>query len=198
MGRDKIENEDLIKFGWPRDVWFHVDNLSSAHVYLRMQEGETIKQIPAAVLADCAQLVKANSIEGNKKATGAVRVVYTPWSNLYKTRGMADGQVGFHDNKQCLYTQVLQRENAIVNRLDKTRVEKATTFIRESREAFDAEQRRKEKDAKRAYQAAAQAEKVKFAEDKAARSYDLLFKPEDMVSNAELGSSSSNAEDDFM
>ena len=46
MGRDKIENEELIRFGWPQDVWFHVDNLSSAHVYLRMEEGMTIKQIP--------------------------------------------------------------------------------------------------------------------------------------------------------
>ena len=24
MGLDKYENEDLIKFGWPEDVWFHV------------------------------------------------------------------------------------------------------------------------------------------------------------------------------
>lgn len=30
-------DEDLIKWGWPEDVWFHVDNLSSAHVYLRLQ-----------------------------------------------------------------------------------------------------------------------------------------------------------------
>ena len=35
MGRDKYENEDLIRWGWPEDVWFHVDKLSSAHVYLR-------------------------------------------------------------------------------------------------------------------------------------------------------------------
>lgn len=32
-----ILDEDLIKWGWPEDVWFHVDNLSSAHVYLRLQ-----------------------------------------------------------------------------------------------------------------------------------------------------------------
>jgi hypothetical protein len=37
MGKDKFENEDLIKYGWPEDIWFHVDNLSSAHVYVRMQ-----------------------------------------------------------------------------------------------------------------------------------------------------------------
>ena len=52
MGRDKFENEELIKYGWPEDVWFavsrvpiaverrrfHVDDLSSAHVYLRLAE----------------------------------------------------------------------------------------------------------------------------------------------------------------
>jgi predicted ribosome quality control (RQC) complex YloA/Tae2 family protein len=36
VGRDKYENEDLIKWGWPEDVWFHVDNLSSPHVYVRL------------------------------------------------------------------------------------------------------------------------------------------------------------------
>jgi len=30
-------DEDLIKWGWPEDVWFHVDKYSSAHVYLRLQ-----------------------------------------------------------------------------------------------------------------------------------------------------------------
>lgn len=35
MGKDKFENEDMIAYGWPEDVWFHVDKFSSAHVYLR-------------------------------------------------------------------------------------------------------------------------------------------------------------------
>jgi predicted ribosome quality control (RQC) complex YloA/Tae2 family protein len=35
MGADKYENEELLKWGFPEDVWFHVDDLSSAHVYLR-------------------------------------------------------------------------------------------------------------------------------------------------------------------
>lgn len=30
-------DEDLIKWGWPEDVWFHVDKYSSAHVYLRLR-----------------------------------------------------------------------------------------------------------------------------------------------------------------
>lgn len=39
QGADKYENEDLIKYSLPHDVWFHVDNLSSAHVYLRLPQG---------------------------------------------------------------------------------------------------------------------------------------------------------------
>lgn len=31
-------DEELIKWGWPEDVWFHVDKLSSAHVYLRLNK----------------------------------------------------------------------------------------------------------------------------------------------------------------
>ena len=27
MGADKYENEELIKYGWPEDVWFHVDKV---------------------------------------------------------------------------------------------------------------------------------------------------------------------------
>lgn len=36
-----ISDEDLIKWGWPEDVWFHVDKLSSAHVYLRLRAVKT-------------------------------------------------------------------------------------------------------------------------------------------------------------
>ena len=45
MGRDKYENEDLIKYGWPEDVWFHVDKVSSAHVYLRLAPGQTLETV---------------------------------------------------------------------------------------------------------------------------------------------------------
>lgn len=100
-------------------------------MYLRLHGDEGgIRNIPPLVLADCAQLVKANSIEGNKIKSGKVRIVYTAWENLHKTRGMETGQVGFHDMRKCYYTDVMQRENAIINRLEKTRVEKPTTFIR--------------------------------------------------------------------
>jgi len=59
-----LADEELIKHGWDEDVWFHVDNLSSAHIYVRLPEGETWDKISEPLLTDCAQLTKANSIEG--------------------------------------------------------------------------------------------------------------------------------------
>ena len=59
-----MTDEDLIKYGLEEDVWFHADKLSSAHIYLRMNENDTWETIPQDVLTDCAQLTKANSIEG--------------------------------------------------------------------------------------------------------------------------------------
>lgn len=59
-----MTDEDLIRYAWPQDVWFHVDKLSSAHVYVRVPDGLTWDTLPEPLLTDCAQLVKANSIEG--------------------------------------------------------------------------------------------------------------------------------------
>jgi len=42
MGKDKFENEELIKHAWPEDVWFHVDRESSAHVYIRLPRCQTL------------------------------------------------------------------------------------------------------------------------------------------------------------
>ena len=69
-----VPDEDLIKYAWPQDIWFHVDKLSSAHVYLRLPESiSSWEAIPEALLVDCAQLVKANSIEG-----GSHTLSYSP------------------------------------------------------------------------------------------------------------------------
>jgi len=46
MGKDKFENESLIEYSFPHDVWFHVDGLSSAHVYLRLEGLRNIRDIP--------------------------------------------------------------------------------------------------------------------------------------------------------
>ena len=47
-------------------IRFHVQDLSSAHVYLRLKKNEKLEDVPNTTLMECAQLVKANSIEGCK------------------------------------------------------------------------------------------------------------------------------------
>ncbi|KAF8883779.1 cytoplasmic protein [Gymnopilus junonius] len=169
MGRDKVENEELIKYAWPQDVWFHVDKLSSAHVYLRMPEGMVWESIPEKLLIDCAQLVKANSIEGNKKDN--LTIIYTPAANLKKTGDMAVGQVSFHNDKKNSYSDevhVATRENPIVNRLNKTKVERDVDHEQERVDRVKAEN---------AVKRAAAAEKVFFDCSKKSKMRNWL-KPE--------------------
>jgi predicted ribosome quality control (RQC) complex YloA/Tae2 family protein len=52
MGKDKYENESLIKYGFSEDVWFHVDDMSSAHVYVRLNECEKWDQMPELLLLE--------------------------------------------------------------------------------------------------------------------------------------------------
>ncbi|KAG0136554.1 hypothetical protein HOY82DRAFT_479003 [Tuber indicum] len=129
VGKDKVESTQLPRL---QILKFHADNLSSAHIYLRLPEGSDWENIPQDLLTDCAQLTKANSIEGNKKDN--VNVVYTPWSNLKKDGSMAVGQVGFKDQRKVKKILVETRTNAIVNRLNKTKEERFPDLAEEKEE----------------------------------------------------------------
>lgn len=192
MGNDKNENEELIKWGFPEDVWFHVDKLSSAHVYLRLESGQNLDDIPSAVLDDCAQLVKANSIQGNK--VNNLEVVYTMWANLKKTASMDVGQVGFHSEKAVRKIRVEKRINEVINRLNKTKVIKDNVDFRSLREERD----RKEREDKKAIEREKkklEKEKEKEREELAKlRSYEGVMSEEKMKSNKDYQSD----DDDFM
>ncbi|KAI0593749.1 coiled-coil domain-containing protein 25 [Biscogniauxia sp. FL1348] len=196
VGKDKFENEELIKYGWEEDVWFHVDKLSSAHIYLRLREGDTWEDIPKDLLTDLAQLTKANSIEGNKKDN--ITVIYTPWSNLKKDGSMAPGQVSFKDQRRVKKILVPQRENPIVNRLNKTRVEKQPDLMQEKEEHLRqlrkrdqaAQQQRKKEEAR----IAKERQEKKWQKDHA---YDELFTEENMEASSNQNRSE-NWEEDFM
>lgn len=95
----------LLSSTWLRSFWSSAflplldsHQLSSAHVYLRLRPDQNWENIPAPLLADCAQLVKANSIEGNKKNN--ITIIYTPWSNIKKQGDMAIGSVTFHNDRK--------------------------------------------------------------------------------------------------
>ena len=198
MGKDKVENEDLIKYGLPLDVWFHVSKMSSAHVYVRVAHGETIDDITPEELEDCAQLVKANSIAGNKENN--VTIVYTPWSNLKKTSNMEVGQVGFFDDKLVRKVRVEKRKNEIVNRLNKTKME-LFPDLAEEKEAYDRAIREEKKAHYREEEFARLEEERLRKADREARSYDLIMDSDKMKTNKQNAAkyaSFEEAEDDFM
>ncbi|KAL0330318.1 UNVERIFIED_CONTAM: Coiled-coil domain-containing protein 25 [Sesamum radiatum] len=172
MGLDKYENEELIKYGFPEDVWFHVDKMSSAHVYLRLNKGQTIDDIP----------------EGNK--VNNVDVVYTPWQNLKKTASMDVGQVGFHNSKMVRTVRVEKRINEIVNRLNRTKVERKPD-LKAEREAVNAAERAERKQQLRDKKRREELERLEKERQAELRSYKNLMVAEKMTSNKDIASATS-------
>ncbi|KAF2019963.1 DUF814-domain-containing protein [Aaosphaeria arxii CBS 175.79] len=192
VGKDKVENEELIKYGFEEDVWFHVDNLSSAHIYLRLPDGQAWEDIEQNLLIDCAQLTKANSIEGNKKDN--ITVIYTPWSNLKKDGSMAVGQVGFKDNRKVKRVHVAQRENPIVNRLNKTKVEKFPDLAMEKENRLK-ELRKKDRDA----QQTRRKEEARVAKERKEKAWQRDHMYDDLMAEDNVAQSSNQDRDeDFL
>lgn len=180
-----------------------MSELSSAHVYLRMKKGEKLKELPEDVIRECAYLTKANSIEGSKRTT--VDIVYTKWMNLKKTNSMEAGQVGFKDDARVFHLRKVEKCNAVVNDLNRTKDEQYPDLeaIQEKRMGEIREQRKQDR---QRLEAAQQEAKRKSEEQKKLRSYDSLFKEADLNAGAiaqEYGSSIDQSsatayEDDFM
>lgn len=201
MGKDKHENEDLIRYGFPEDVWFHVDNLSSAHVYLRMNRGEKLKELDPGLIMECCSLVKANSIEGCKR--NHVYVVYTRWQNLKKLPSYEVGQVGYKDESRVSRCKVT-KANSIVNALNRTKREEhpdLAIFQEERAKEYKREQKALRKKQELEEKAARKAKE----EEKRLRSYDSLFGDETKMASSntdvaatEDASASIAFEDDFM
>eukprot|EP01080_Neovahlkampfia_damariscottae_P011152 gene11152-3974_t len=139
-GLDKFENETLIKYSFPIDVWFHADKHSSAHYYLRLKEGETINDIPENVLEDIAQMTKESSKDGRKKDN--IRIIYTLASNLKKTGDMETGEVGFHNRNTIKYIMVHTKKSDILKRLIKTREERDIDMKKELENYLNEEKRK--------------------------------------------------------
>ena len=143
------------------------------------------------VIVDCAQLVKANSIQGSKM--NDVDVVYTMWDNLHKTAQMEVGQIGFHSHKAVKKIRLPTKDNAIVNRLNKTKEEKEVDF-RAARESRDRREREDKKKQFKKDEDARKAEEKSRKEAAELKSYDRLMVEDQMSSNKDGG----NDSDDFM
>ena len=185
MGRDKLENEYLIKYGLEEDVWFHVDDLSSAHVYLRLKPGMNLDDITEELLTDCASLVKANSIQGCKLSK--VYVVYTRWKNLKKTNEMVDGQVGFCRPENVRRFSV-EKNNSIVRQIEKSKEEKFPDLYQEQHDRLRETQLLK-KDASRQAALLKDRHRDDALKAKEAMSYARIMRAENMTKNSDFKSS---------
>ena len=110
---------------------------------------------------------------------------------------MAVGQVSFHDPKLVKKVHVPVRQNPIINRLNKTKVEKFPD-LRAEKEADQKEKHKVERIAREQQKAKEREEKrereeVRWQKDHA---YDNLMREENMISNQDRDAGF--YEDDFM
>eukprot|EP00811_Abedinium_folium_P007173 NODE_16617_length_985_cov_5.361305.p2 GENE.NODE_16617_length_985_cov_5.361305~~NODE_16617_length_985_cov_5.361305.p2 ORF type:complete len:246 (-),score=81.34 NODE_16617_length_985_cov_5.361305:248-946(-) len=216
-GKNKFENEELLKYSFPEDIWFHVDKLSSAHIYLRLPPGtvdimhirdknqakrilrDALESVPEEVVQEMAQLTKANSIDGCKAAE--VDIVYTPFLNLRKEERMDTGQVGFKDEEFRIMVHHVERDRDVVKRLEKSKREELVDFPveKEERDRGERERRRRIVDAQKQRE---KQEEKDHAIQKELRSYSALASL-DKTSNVGISQTGTveecrSLEDDFM
>lgn len=212
MGTDKFENEKLLANGFPEDLWFHVDDFSSAHVYLRiplkkwrallcdkfppkgippkggmgqLTEEDYRSVIPDAVIEEMCTLVKGNSIEGGKRSE--VDIVWSPFSNMRKDQQtMETGTVGFKDEKQCFYVKNCPKNRDDLKRLEKTRKEIDIDLPKELEERMASEMAFRKK-VQNDIKSQEKEEKRKAIEMKDLKSYKTLHQNFENVTTNDLG-----------
>ena len=190
VGDDKFENDGLIKYSqrYMKELdapvfWFHVDDLSSPHAYVRLNEGEA--EVPPNLVHLCAQIVKNGSIEGVKRP--AVDVIYTSCANLTKSKGMKVGQVSFLPHSQILYARGVRKDNKLLKVLEKAKEVKDLQAMK--RELDDLiHNYKKKRPAKRAAKWSDEEDDEAEQEQPKGRMYDGMEKAE----------FNPNMEDDFM
>jgi predicted ribosome quality control (RQC) complex YloA/Tae2 family protein len=111
MGKDKYENTELLQLAESEDLWFHVQHVSSAHVYLKYTGAARPSPSETSVVVTAlAQLVKMNSIEGSK--SDCVDVVYCKVSNLQSASGgeKSAGLVHIKNESACSFVKGVRSE----------------------------------------------------------------------------------------
>lgn len=133
---------------------------------------------------------------GNKKDN--ITVIYTPWSNLMKNGSMAIGQVSFHNPKLTRRIFVPTRDNAIINRLNKTRVERFPDLMAEKEEYLKKKRReeRRIREEKRAQEKRERKEREQLKWQKE-HAYDDLMSEENIQQSCNQDRDP-NFLDDFM
>lgn len=121
-------------------------------------------------------------------------MIYTPAANLKKTGDMAIGQVSFHKEKAVRRYHIAERENPIVNRLNKTKVEREVDHEADRiiRQQEIGKQRKLEANERRRIEAEFAKKRKAEAE---ARDYNSLFAAQAQHQKEKLAAGSTSEEE---
>jgi hypothetical protein len=128
----------------------------------------------------CVSLLLLSLLQQN-----SVYVVYTRWKNLKKTSNMVDGQVGFHrpDNvRRCK----VEKNNPIVKQIEKTRKEQSHPDLARLQQDREREIQQQKKQHFQQERRQKEQERIQFEKEKETKSYDRMFKEENMHKNKEM------------
>ena len=163
-------------------------------MYIELEVGQTINDIPEDVLEDCCQLCKQSSKKGCKEPT--VQIVYTPWPNLKKENDMDVGQVSYHKPDKVL-KRPCSRNKTILNTIEKTKMEDKVN-LKAVREEYDAKERLAEKKRKIAEKKAQKEQIEKKQQQDDILHYKSVLVEDKMHSNKDVKKTVAEIEDDFM
>lgn len=176
LGKDKFENYELVNHSNKNHLWFHVKDLSSAHLYLQYED---FNNVPQELLTIIGQLTKFNSIKGNKLPS--VKIIYTPVYNVYNSNtSLQDkGIVSFHNENLVKTYEIGKKDNMILNKLNKSKSEISTDdFIKQQQEQLRIIKDKQRKLEQQQKQFALEQKKIKKT-----GGYDDLFKNTEGTSN---------------
>ena len=165
-----------------------MDDLSSAHVYLRRPIGQSMDEVNPSVIAEMCQLVKNNSIEGCK--TGKVDVIYTEFGNLKKTYGMDTGSVSFHDQKLVYKVKHVERDRDILKQIEKSRRESHPDLEKMRADRELEEKNRRRRDAKQKEQKEKEDKRLQLEAEELMSYRTFNNKKELSTSNKKMGDGS--------
>lgn len=202
MGKDKYENDPLIRKSHPKNLWFHVDKHSSAHLYLQLSSEQQRTnfdklKVDEDLLMQIAQLTKANSIKANK--LNNITIIYTPVENL-KTDGLMDtGTVTFVNPQKVKRVHVAKKDNSVVNKLNKTKTEVLTEDFIAEQEALLRQWQREKKEHERKLEQSRAAAAKEYERQKAFNKdpYAELFTEENLRASSNEFRNENWVEDEF-
>lgn len=204
------ENDWLAEYGWPEDILFHAETVSSSHIYLRTKTSvnkddfrkikdwkdfETYLNVPEIVIKECLQLCKYNSIKGSKM--DLCKVFITPWINVSKKGIKEEGTINVKPKYKLIFN--VKEKKKLRKQIEKTKEKIIITKneMKSEKKKRDEMERKKNKNENMKYK---EIKKKKYLEqkEKEKNDYKNVIDKSNMVSNKDIGMTAEEYEDNFM